>query len=70
MGPSQDGLVNIYIPIADLNVKTAIRIGAYPCFIVNCCSLSPKIGQRNEHPHPALLTLRKTEILHDYLPTL
>ncbi len=43
--PASNGLINIYVTISDFQVVATIRIGANPCFVVNRCPLTAKIGQ-------------------------
>ena len=47
-------LVEIDIPVADLDVEAAVGVGAYPGLIVYCCTLAAVIGQRYEHTGIAL----------------
>ncbi len=40
---AHDGFVNVDVAVADLEVETTFRIGAYPSFVVNSGSLTAKI---------------------------
>jgi len=51
------GLVQVDIPIANLDVEAAIWIGADPCLIVDGRSLASKIGQWHQVSFATLLTL-------------
>jgi hypothetical protein len=42
-GTIADGLVQIDVTVADLDVETAFRVGACPCFVVDCCALASKV---------------------------
>ena len=41
---THDRFVKIDVPIPDFQVEAAIRIGANPCFVMNICPLTAKIG--------------------------
>lgn len=38
-----NGLVQVHITVADLDVESAMGIAAYPSFVMNRSSLSPKV---------------------------
>ena len=40
-----DGLINIDIAVADFQVKTTLRIGANPSFVLNRRALTAEIGK-------------------------
>ena len=54
----KNGLVNVYFPVPDLYVETAIRMSAYPGLVVNRCPLTTKVGQRHQFSLLAFLALR------------
>jgi hypothetical protein len=43
--PAHNRFINIDIAIPDLQVETAVRIGANPRFVMNRCPLASKIRQ-------------------------
>jgi hypothetical protein len=61
------GLVNINITVPDLNVISAIRIGANPSFVFNIRPLAAKIGQGYQISGLTSLTLWKTSLFHRVL---
>jgi len=68
--PTHNGFINIDIAIPDFQVKTAIRIGANPCFVVNSCPLTTKVRQGHQVSRLTLLAFRKVELFHEvHLPT-
>jgi len=68
--PADNGFIYIHITIPDFQVKPAIRVGANPCFVVDSCPLTAKIGQGHQVSRLTFLTLWKTEIFHEvHLPT-
>ena len=67
---AHDGLVNIDIPIPDLQVKAAIGVGTNPGFIMDSCPLITKIRQGYQISCITLLTFWETEVFHyALLPT-
>jgi hypothetical protein len=54
--------INITIP--DFQVKTAIRVGANPCFVMYGRALAAEIGQRHEVTCIAFLALGESVIIH------
>jgi hypothetical protein len=42
-GTVADGLVQVDVTVADLDVETAFRVGACPCFVVDGCALASKV---------------------------
>jgi hypothetical protein len=42
-----DGFINVNITIADFKIKTTIRIGTNPGFVLNRGALAAKIGKRD-----------------------
>jgi len=45
--PAENGLIQVYFPIPDLNVVATIRISAYPRFVLDCCSLTAEVREGN-----------------------
>ncbi len=43
-----DGLVQVDIAVADLDVESAVRAAAYPGFVMNRCALTSKVRQREQ----------------------
>ena len=64
---THDGLVNIDIPIPDFQVKTAIRVGADPGFVVNGCPLTAKVREGYQVSSVTLKALGET-IFHEIPP--
>lgn len=64
--PAENWLVQIYLAIPDFEVVATIRIGAYPCFIVDCCSLATEIGEGYQHTTAALLTFGERNIFQEF----
>jgi hypothetical protein len=64
---AHDGLVSIDITVPDLEVKTAIRIGANPRLELDGRALTAKIGQRHQVSGIAFLTLGEIELFHGVL---
>ena len=56
-GAAGYGLVQVHVPITNLNVKAAIRVGADPRFVMDGRSLASKVGQWYQVSLIALLTL-------------
>ena len=54
-----DRLVDVDIPVADLQVVTALGIGTNPGFIVDRSALITEVRKRNQVPGLALLTFWK-----------
>jgi hypothetical protein len=71
MGPIVDGFVYINVTISDLEIKSAIRIGTHPGFVLNRCALAAEIRKRNEITRFAFLTLGEIVVLFQkiHLPT-
>ncbi len=42
-GTVADRLVQVDVAIANLDVETAVRVGACPCFVVDGCALASKV---------------------------
>ena len=61
---AQDGLVNIDIPIPDLQVKATIRLSADPGFVVNSCPLTTKVRQGYQVSGIAFETLGEIDLVH------
>ena len=67
---THNGFIKINITIPDFQVKAAVRVGAYPCFILNGCPLATEIGQGHQVSRLALLTLGEIKLFHEvHLPT-
>ena len=67
---AHDGFINIDIAVPDFQVKTAIRIGANPGFVLNICPLTTEIGQRYQVSRLTTLTLGEIRLFHEvHLPT-
>jgi hypothetical protein len=63
--------VHINIAVADLQIETAVRIGADPGFVLNARTLAAEVRQRYQVTRPALLTLGKTHLVQgSHLPTM
>jgi len=54
---AHDRLVDIDVTVADLQIEAALRVSAYPGFVMNCGALTAKIGQGNQVTLFAFLTL-------------
>jgi hypothetical protein len=66
---AHDGFIDIDIADPDFQIKTALRIGANPGFILNIGSLTAKIGQRNQVSGLAALTFGEIRLFHEvHLP--
>lgn len=62
--------INVDITIPNFQVEATLRIGAYPCLIIDGRPLRTKIGQGHQFTGIALLTLGKTVLLQRvHLPT-
>ncbi len=67
---AHDGFINIDIAVPDFQVKTAIRIGANPGFVLNICPLTTEIGQGYQVSGLTTLTLGEIRLFHEvHLPT-
>jgi hypothetical protein len=53
---TENWLIQVYLAIPDFDIVAAIRIGAYPSLVVNCCPLATEIGQGHQISFTALLT--------------
>ena len=42
----EDRLVQVYVAVPDFQVEAAVRVRAYPSFVVDCRSLATKVGER------------------------
>jgi hypothetical protein len=61
--------ININITVPDFQVKTTLRIGAYPGFVLYISSLAAKIGQRYKVSGFAALTFGEIRLFHEvHLP--
>ena len=67
-GAVGDGLVNVEVTVADLEVEAAIGVGTHPGFVVNGRTLATKVRQGHEIPGLALLTLGQAGNFHESLP--
>ena len=45
MCPVINGLINIYIAVTDFQVKSTVRIGANPGFVLDRCALTAEVGK-------------------------
>jgi hypothetical protein len=62
--------VYVDISVSYLDIVSAIKIGADPCFIVDRCALRAKVGQRYQITGFAFLTLGKNCRFHEsHLPS-
>jgi hypothetical protein len=61
---TDDRLVDVDVTVPYLEVKATIRVGAYPCLIVDWRALTAEVGQRHQFACIALLTLGQTVLLH------
>ena len=43
---AENGLVEVYLAVPDLQVETTIRVSAYPRFVRDCRTLASEIRQR------------------------
>ena len=43
-GPVHNGFVNVYVPIPDFQIETAVRVSADPRLVLDGGSLAAKIG--------------------------
>jgi hypothetical protein len=67
---AHNGFVDVDIAVPDFEIKTAFRIGANPCFVVNIRSLAAEVGQGYQISDLAFLTLGETSVFHGvHLPT-
>ena len=64
---AQDGFIDINVTIPNFQVEAAIRIGANPGFVVNCCPLATKIRQGDKVTRLTLLAFRKVKLFHGVL---
>ena len=70
-GPAHDRFIDVDITVPDLQVETAVRVGADPCFVMNTRSLATKIGKGNQVAGLAFLTLGESNLVQDsHLPTI
>jgi hypothetical protein len=71
MSPIIDRLINIDIAISDFKVKSAIRVGANPGFILNGGTLTTEIRQGHQISYFTFLTFWETIVLFqkDHLPS-
>lgn len=60
-------LINIDIPIPDLQVEATSGISANPSFVVDIRPLTTKIGKGHQVSNLALLTFGEYELFHDFL---
>jgi hypothetical protein len=63
MSPIVDRLIDIDIAIPDFKVKSAIRVGANPGFILNGGALAAEIGQGHQISYLTFLTFGKIVVL-------
>jgi hypothetical protein len=61
---AHDGLVNIDIPVPDLQVKATIRLGTDPGFVVNGCPLTTKVRQGYQVSRVAFETFGEISLVH------
>ena len=62
---AHDGFINIDITIPDFQVKTAIRVGADPGFVLDICSLATEIRQGYQVSRLTPLTFREICLFHE-----
>jgi hypothetical protein len=62
-----DGLVQVYVAVSDLDVKSTFRIYTNPGFVVHGRPLAPVVGQGHEMPLVAFQALRHYLFFHEYL---
>jgi len=62
--PADNGFIDINIAIPDFQVETAIRIGANPCFVVNVCPLTAKVGKGDQVSSLAFLAFGEIGLFH------
>ena len=58
-GPNIYGFVCVNVPVPYFKIKSAIGIGANPCFVMDCSALAAKIGERHKVTGFTLLTFWK-----------
>jgi hypothetical protein len=61
---AHNGLVDIDITVPDFEVKTAIRIGANPGFVLDSCPLAAKIRERHQFSRITFVTLGEINLIH------
>ena len=67
-GAAGDGLVNVEVAVADLQVEATVRVGANPRLEVNRRALAAEVRQRHKVAGLALLAPRKVGIIVHYRP--
>lgn len=60
---AENGLVYVYLAIPDFDVIAAVRVGTYPSFVVNRCSLTTEVGKGHQISRTTLLTFGKSRVL-------
>lgn len=65
---AENGFVEIYLAIPDLEVKSTIRIGTYPCLVANRRTLASEVRQGDKVTRVALQALWEWGILQGNPP--
>jgi hypothetical protein len=65
--PADNGFVDVNVTVPDFQVETAIRIGANPCFVVNGCPLTAKVGQGHQVSRITFLAFGEIRFFHEVL---
>jgi hypothetical protein len=65
--PADYGFVDIDVTVPDFEVKTAIRIGANPGFVMNGRPLTAKVGQGHQLSRIAFQALGEIRLFHEVL---
>jgi hypothetical protein len=58
------GFIEVYVTVPDFDVEPAIRIGAYPRFVVHSCALTSIVGKGKQLAYAALKTLGNCPFFH------
>lgn len=61
---AHNGFIYIDVAIADFQIKTALRIGADPCFVFDGSALAPEVRERDKVACFAFLTFGKAVLFH------
>ena len=67
-GAVRDGLVQVDVPVADLDVESAVGIGAHPRLVVDSRALPSEVGERDEVANAADTAFRKIRAFHHRPP--
>ena len=63
-GPAHNGLVNVDVSIADLDIEPAVWVGAYPGLIMDRCPLAAEVRKGHQVSCLALYAPGEYKVIH------